>query len=435
MKQAVENEAGLRHVPKSVQRLNASAARLWRLEYVGLVGITLASFFPALNHFQEYAFFVLLAVALSISWLEKSNPIVRTPIDVPVVAFLAWVLCTVPFAIDPEYSFSEWRKVVAHVLVFYWAMLVLRQNGSDDLPRQIILATVFGSLVLSGLALEDFILRGGTWKHRLIRAGAPNSDYNWLTTYLVLAIPVVVGWLVIHQTTRARAFGIVTIVLAAAAQIAAYTRAGWLAHFAQAFGFVIMAGKRRVMVWALIGAMVLGGSLIAISMIGYQKDTLDPWTFSARIKTWTLGFQQVIQHPVVGVGYGNDTFVRIYTAELEADKDKGLEEKVLPALHNTFAMVLMGSGLPALAFFVWVFVRIVGELADGTRQLIIEQAGVRLLVPAIALAVIGFAVRNAFDYMFAGSLAALFWILVATGLSLKSHKRDVRPPANVAAVG
>lgn len=41
---------------------------------------------------------------------------------------------------------------------------------------------------------------------------------------------------------------------------------------------------------------------------------------------------------------------------------------------------------------------------------------------AIALAVIGFVVRNLFDYMFAGSLATLFWILVATGLSLKgSH--------------
>jgi len=178
MKQAVEGEAGRRHVPKSVQRLNATAARLWRLEYFGLVGITVSSFFPALNHFQEYAFFFLLTVALSISWLEKINPIVRTPIDVPVVAFLAWVLCTIPFAIDPAYSFSEWRKVVAHVLVFYWAMLVLRRNGSVELPGQIILATVFGTLVLSGLALEDFVLRGGTWKHRLIRAGAPNSDYN-----------------------------------------------------------------------------------------------------------------------------------------------------------------------------------------------------------------------------------------------------------------
>jgi putative inorganic carbon (HCO3(-)) transporter len=31
--------------------------------------------------------------------------------------------------------------------------------------------------------------------------------------------------------------------------------------------------------------------------------------------------------------------------------------------------------------------------------------------------VVGFAVRNLFDYMFAGSLAYLFWLLVATALA------------------
>jgi putative inorganic carbon (HCO3(-)) transporter len=421
MKQAVQNESGASDVPKSVHSFRASA--LFRqLQYLGLVGITFSSFFPAFSHFQEYAFFFLLAVGLSISWIEKTNPLVRSPIDLPLLVFVGWVLCTLPFAIDPAYSFSEWRKLVAHVLVFYWAMFVLRQHGSVELPRQIIVAAVFGSLILSGLALEDFVLRGGTWKHRLIRAGAPNSDYNWLTTYLVLVIPVLIAWLLIHQTFRARALGVLAIMAAAIAQIAAYTRAGWLAHFAQAFGFVLMAGKRRVMVWVLIGAMAIGGGLIAISVIGYQRDTMDPWTFSARVKTWKLGFQQVIQHPIVGVGYGNDTFVRVYTAEIEADKDKGAEEKVLPALHNTFAMVLMGSGIPALVLFVWVFVRIVQELASCKVKLVFQRSSVLLFVPALALSVIGFVVRNAFDYMFAGSLASLFWILVASGMSIKNHE-------------
>jgi O-antigen ligase len=421
MKQEIQDASGFSNTRQSVN-FRATAV-IPPLQNYGLVGITFLSFFPGLFHYQEYAFFCLLAVALSLSWIEKINPLVRTPIDLPLLGFIGWVLCTVPFAIDPAYSFSEWRKLVAHVLVFYWGLFVLRQYGNDaKLTRLVLWAVVLGSLVLSVFALEDFVLRGGTWRDRLIRAGAPNSDYNWLTTYLVLVIPILIAWLLIHRTFWARALGVLTILAAAIAQIAAYTRAGWLAHFAQAVGLVIMAGKRRVMVWLLISAMAMGGGLIAISVIGYQRDTIDPWTFSARVKTWKLGFQQVIQHPVVGVGYGNDTFVRLYTAEIEADKDKGAEEKVLPALHNTFAMVLMGSGTPALALFVWVFVRIVRELASCKAQLVIRRSHVLLFVPATALAVIGFAVRNAFDYMFAGSLASLFWILVATGLSLKgSH--------------
>ena len=35
------------------------------------------------------------------------------------------------------------------------------------------------------------------------------------------------------------------------------------------------------------------------------------------------------------------------------------------------------------------------------------------------MAVIGFGVRNLFDYMFMGSLSHLFWILVATGVALR----------------
>ncbi len=64
----------------------------------------------------------------------------------------------------------------------------------------------------------------------------------------------------------------------------------------------------------------------------------------------------MVQHPLVGVGYGNDTFLKLHAAEVEAEKGKGPEERVLPALHNTFAMVLMGSGVPAIILFIWIFV-------------------------------------------------------------------------------
>ncbi|MEO8339910.1 MAG: hypothetical protein ABI604_09355 [Nitrospirota bacterium] len=62
----------------------------------------------------------------------------------------------------------------------------------------------------------------------------------------------------------------------------------------------------------------------------------------------TGGAGFIFQHPLVGVGYGNDTFVKVHTAEIEAGKANARGEKVLLGLHNTFAMVLMGSGVPAV---------------------------------------------------------------------------------------
>jgi heptosyltransferase-3/putative inorganic carbon (HCO3(-)) transporter len=45
-----------------------------------------------------------------------------------------------------------------------------------------------------------------------------------------------------------------------------------------------------------------------------------------------------------------------------------------------------------------------------------------MLRTAIALAIIGFDIRNLFDYMFAGSLASLFWILLALGFSFNDGR-------------
>ena len=424
MKQEIEIQSGSSDARESLY-LRARAVIEYLQKY-GLVGITFMSFFPFLFHYQEYAFFALLAAGLSLCWIDRSNPLVRTPIDVPLLGFIGWVLCTVPFAIDPAYSFSEWRKFVAHVLIFYWGTFVLRHYDEDGkLTRQVVWAVILGSLALSGYALEDFISRGGTWRDRLVRAGAPTSDYNWLTTYLVLVLPILIAWVFIRQSVRMRMLGLVTLLAVVLAQVAAYTRAGWVAHIVQAISLGIATGRKRLITGFLVGAIAMGAVVVTFSKTGYQQETMDPWTLQARVKTWKLGLNDLIEHPLVGVGYGNYTFFKMHTVEIEAEKHKTAEEKVLPGLHSTFAIILVGSGLPALFFFVWTMARTIRELMGGIRALDLREAGILLLPPAIALSVIGFMVRNAFDYMFAGTLASLFWILVAAGLSIKARTQDV----------
>ncbi len=396
-----------------------------QLQPYGLVGITFMSFFPFVSHYQEYAFFSLLVMGLSLTWFDRTNPLVRTPIDVPLLGFVGWVLCTIPFAIDPAYSFSEWRKLVAHVLIFYWGTFVLRRYDQDrKLARQVLWAVILGSLALSGYALEEFIWRGGTWRDRLVRAVAPNSDYNWLTTYLVLVLPILIAWLFMCQRVRMRVFGLVTVLAVLFAQIAAYTRAGWVAHIVQAISLGMMSGRKRLIIGFFAGTIAMAATMVTASQIGYQQETMDPWTLQARVKTWKLGLNDLVQHPIVGVGFGNYTFSKMHTAEIKAEMHKTAEEKVLPGLHSTFAIILIGSGVPALFFFLWTIVRIIRELAGGIRALAVREAGMRLLPLAIALSVLGFMVRNAFDYMFVGTLASLFWIVVAVGLSIKDRHRS-----------
>src|SRR3989442_4463854 len=168
-------------------------ATFWTVQGWGLILLTFMSFFPRLFHIEEYLFFTLLATAIAAAWANGRTIWVRTPIDLPLLLFVGWVLLTIPFAIDPSYSFAEWRKLVAQVLVFYWTLLVLREQPKDEIARGILIAVVVGTAVLAAYSLTDFVESGGTWRDRFVRAQAPASDYQWLSTYMVIAIPMLIA--------------------------------------------------------------------------------------------------------------------------------------------------------------------------------------------------------------------------------------------------
>ena len=115
----------------------------------------------------------------------------------------------------------------------------------------------------------------------------------------------------------------------------------------------------------------------------------------------------MLKQPILGLGFGINTF------------EPWIED--LPRggghmhLHNTFLMIGVGSGWPALILFIWVLVVAVRSLLSHASKMN-DPLRCGLMVGA-ALMVIGFSVRNLFDFMFKGSLAYLFWILLAVGLT------------------
>ncbi len=378
-----------------------------------------------LFHVEEIIFFILLGLAIVTGWLEEKDLRVRTPIDRPLLLLLGWILLTIPFSLNPEYSFVEWRKLVAQSLVFYWAVYVIRELSQNQLlertglpmawpkwmndqhPAQIVfLAVLLGTLLLSVFTLTDFFDRGGNWQDRLTRARAPGSDYNWLSTYLVLSIPIVVCW---GQTSRLlwqKICSYSALVLALLAHAASYSRAGWLAAMAQLFSWGLVTRRRILLMSVMLGIILLAGILIGLGQSGYQADTLHTWTLETRLLVWKLGIDQMISHPLVGIGYGNNNFQPVLVDTPMGDTPMHL--------HNTFLMMGVGSGMPALVLFLWIFVRLGAEYFSKKHGG--KWTETETLKFCLGIVLVGFFCRNLFDYMFAGSLAYLFWILMACGL-------------------
>lgn len=390
---------------------------IWTIESYGLLLITFMSFFPRLFHLEEALFFTLLVIALGTAWREGRTMWVRTPVDRPLLLFVGWVLLSIPFATDTAYSFTEWRKVVAQVLVFYWALLILRVHSDEVMIRRILAAVVIGTALLCGYALIDFFGRGGTWQDRYIRAGAPSSDYNWLSTYIVIVIPFLVAVAVISSSFWQRMLSMCVAGLALFAQAVSYTRAGWIGIVTQGLSFGLLTASRKLIMWILVGCLIGGIGLVALNQTGYQQQTASTDNFEYRRVLWERGIQEIASHPIVGVGYGDDTYLKRFGVHPTKGTPAGL--------HNTFLMVAMGSGVPAVAFLLWALIAAVLALLPRTRKLSDWIASATMA--ATAIMIIGFAVRNLFDYMFAGSIAFLFWILVAIGLTLRTSLSPVPP--------
>ncbi|QOJ36648.1 MAG: O-antigen ligase family protein [Nitrospira sp.] len=393
-------------------------ALFWAFQSAVLVALACTSFFPILFRYQEHAVIILFVLCLGMCWAERSSPWIRTPLDVPIAVFVLWVLATVPFATDPAYSFAEWKKFVAQVLVYYWSLLVLHRRRRRELPQQVLSSLVAGAAALSSYAIIEFLARGGTWRDRFIRAHAFGSDYNWLSTYMVMTIPVVAGLVAVAARGRWRAVQAGALVLTGAAQLFSYTRGGWLGHAAQGVMAALMVGGRRLLLGVLGAIVLVGAGLVVASQVGLQKDTVDSTTVGTRLAVWSIGLREVAASPLVGIGYGNNSFVKKFP-QYSLENQAGIpeRERVIPAMHSTFLMVALGSGLPALAGLLWIFVALLRRLLPVPWVPATSDRRTWLAV-AIGLAVLGFGVRNCFDYMFMGSLAHVFWLLAAVGVTL-----------------
>jgi len=413
-------------------------SEVWRIQLGGLFVLTVISFFPVFFHVEEILFFILLGLTILAGWLEEKDLRVRTPIDLPLLLLLAWILLTIPFSLNPEYSFMEWRKFVAQCLVFYWAVYVIREISPRQLgerrgqpyrwlkcirgqnsPQMVFLGVLLGVCLLTIFALADFIDRGGNWQDRNIRARVPGSDYNWLSTYLVLSVPVVFYWGITSRFLLEKIFSYCTLTLALFTHVASYTRAGWLACAVQLFSWGFVTRRRLVLASLFLGIiLLLPVALIGIGQRGYHVDTLDAWTLETRIQVWKLGVEQIIKHPIVGIGYGNNNFQPVLIDSRMGDSPMHL--------HNTLLMFGVGNGIPGFVFFLWVFIRLGREFFPRiNRNNLTDSETLKL---CLGIVLVGFFCRNLFDYMFAGSVAYLFWILMACGIAEPLNRAQAKDP-------
>ena len=143
----------------------------------------------------------------------------------------------------------------------------------------------------------------------------------------------------------------------------------------------LLIGRLRVVIVSFFGFLFCLMGLWAISQQGYLGGVFATVSVADRLGCWNLGLQEIFANPLVGLGFGNNTFRNIYPGDPPGDC-KG------PHLHNTFLMFAMGSGIPAVIFLFWIFVKGAKALLSGVKISLTCSADAFRI--AIALMVVGF---------------------------------------------
>ena len=371
--------------------------------------LTLIAFsltFLPLNHFTEYAFFSLLILWILSESKDGTLYWKRTALDLPIGLFLVWILITLPWASDADYSFGEWRKTVAHILMFYFVVHALEES---HFAKRILIGFFAGVAAVSLLEAGYFFQEGRSLFALWPRGGDLTGSSQWLSVFVVLGFPGLI--LILNQflSWKGWIYFVLYSVALTLGLLVCSTRAAWVAVCIQIIVFASLKMFRQ-------GWMPLIGGILTIVAIVFALLNLDQHvraisksqfanasSMDRRFITWAVAVNDIKESPVVGVGYGKHSFKKFHNAP---------KPPMHTHVHNTFLSKAVQIGIPGFLLFVGMLILVLKKSYDLFRAC--QQDGEGELALVIHLMIVGLIARNFFDDMWIGNVAYLFWLV--TGL-------------------
>ena len=316
----------------------------------GLMAIALFIMVAKLNHVIEYIFIGLLILWLCTK-LVKTSLLVKTFLDLPLFLFVVWGFATVPFAIDPSYSFAEWRKTVLQICMFY---LVVNVLTTKQQVRQILLAFISGVALLSVIGILDYVVKGDSLFDKSSHADSLTSAGQWFSSYLVMGAPFL--WLFFLESQGKPTKWLIgsCLLLLIVALFLSHTRGAWVAFIVQLMVLWLIRVRNQWLKWGGIivacGAMLLGGQWFKENQVTtIPFASLD--SMNIRLDIWQIALDQIRDKPFLGYGYGNQTFQK--TNEEMADGSRKASSGM--HLHNVFISMVYEIGLIGFVLFLLLF--------------------------------------------------------------------------------
>ncbi len=247
--------------------------------------------------------------------------------------------------------------------------------------------------------------------------------FNSLAGYLNLVLPLSLGCMVLARGRRLGLVGLISHTLALAALYFTGSRGGLIAYGAMVVASLFFLKPR----WIAFSRVLLTVAMAAAIVLALQPRTgeesrlkeVDDFTSVSRLALWGAAGAMFIQHPVLGVGYGN--YRMLYSDYIPMATPNQLDA------HDLYLQFLSETGtIGFLVFSIMIagFIRIASKLARDA------DPHHRLIGIAMGGAIAATLIHGVVDYLFNVSpqFGGLFWLVMAMGVVAIDFTRRVPSP-------
>ena len=372
-----------------------------------------------------FVFSVPLSIAVSqgvfiialIGWvlkmiLDKKFRWEKTPLDLPVLAFVAVALLSSFCGVDVKNSligskFSPGFLTCGLILIIY----LLVNNVASDKIKNIVRALILGASILSVFTIIDRI-------SRIVRGSNPVLAGSMSEAgQLLIIIGIATAILLYREERKIRVLLSIGLLLMIAAEILNFKRGSWMS-------LIFILGIQG---WIKSRKMILAVICTAVAVfIFYQpardrllslKDEFSP-TRGGRLAMWKITPSILRDHPM-GVGIDNvGSVIYEYNPAIESGRDH---------LHSTPLQIVAEMGPSGLAAFLWWMIVFVKVSYRTFQRIHDKNLYAKALMLGIFSAFIGFLINGLVEFNFGDSeVVMVVYILMGLTLLIKKQTTDHR---------
>ena len=299
--------------------------------------------------------------------VSKSLVIKRTPLDVPLVLFLASAGLSTLLAYNQNvavfgiYSrYDGLLTILAYAALFWLGVQGLRGPGDGRTLLRVLMAAGY---VVAAIAIVQSVsdsLQQGVF----VPAAGTLGQKNVLGAFLALLCPLAYGEVAAARSWAARLLALNALAIYSLALFLSFSRSAWVGVALAAI--VVAAGVRgpglRIAIAGAAGVVVLAAAIALLAQTGgLQPQRADLGEFGDRPAVWLDSLRLIASQPLFGYGPDNFglVFPRFEATDLHQQWDKA---------HAETLQVAATQGLVGLAAYLLIVAAFMRAFWRGRRN-------------------------------------------------------------------